>query len=98
MDNKVKRKRSKPIIIKVDILRCKEWNLKKYFEMYSTKGQYKLLRGSPILINIEGHYVELNSIINAVRYKDKFIVNRYIMNIIAGNEPEYIKFKIRRYR
>lgn len=68
-----------------------------YYKMYSGKSNnYIMIKGAPLLLNINGTLVDIKSISNAVvRKKDLAKVNEYIDNVYSVNEPAAnIKFRL----
>lgn len=41
-------------------------NLKSFYEKYSGKSSYKMISGTPLIINIEGAYVKVDDIIDLI--------------------------------
>lgn len=68
-----------------------------YYKMYSGKSNnYIMIKGAPLLLNINGALVEIKSISNAVVHKkDLAKVNEYISNVYSVVEPAAnIKFRL----
>lgn len=68
-----------------------------YYKMFSGKSNnYVMIKGAPLLLNINGYLVEIKSISNAVVHKkDLAKVNEYISNVYSVNEPAAnIKFRL----
>ena len=68
-----------------------------YYKMYGGKSNnYTMIKGSPLLLNINGTLVEIKSISNAVVHKkDLAKVNEYISNVYSVIEPAAnIKFRL----
>ena len=60
-----------------------------YYKMYSGKSNnYIMIKGTPLLLNINGNLVDIKSISNAVVHKkDLAKVNEYIANVYSVVEP-----------
>lgn len=87
------------MIINVDRLKCKRWDFKDYMKSYApsnNRNNYNILKGAPLLLNIEGTYVEITSLINAVNRKYKAAVENYIHDLLIGNIPNYIEWRFNR--
>lgn len=85
--------------INVDRLKCKCWDFKDYMKSYApsnNRNNYSILKGAPLLLNIEGTYVEITSLINAVNRKNKAAVENYIKDLLIGNIPKYIEWRFKR--
>lgn len=68
-----------------------------YYKMFSGKSNnYIMIKGAPLLLNINGYLVEIKSISNAVVHKkDLAKVNKYIDNVYSVVEPAAnIKFRL----
>ena len=68
-----------------------------YYKLYGGKSNnYTMIKGAPLLLNINGTLVDINSISNAVVHKkDLAKVNEYIANVCSVNEPAAnIKFRL----
>ena len=68
-----------------------------YYKMYSGKSNnYIMIKGAPLLLNINGALVDIKSISNAVVHKkDLAKVNEYIANVYSVVEPAAnIKFRL----
>ena len=68
-----------------------------YYKMYSGKSNnYIMIKGTPLLLNINGALVDIKSISNAVvRKKDLAKVNKYIDDVYSVVEPAVnIKFRL----
>ena len=68
-----------------------------YYKMYSGKSNnYIMIKGTPLLLNINGALVDIKSISNAVVHKkDLAKVNEYIDNVYSVIEPAAnIKFRL----
>lgn len=68
-----------------------------YYKMFSGKSNnYVMIKGAPLLLNINGTLVDIKSISNAVVHKkDLAKVNEYIANVYSVNEPAAnIKFRL----
>ena len=68
-----------------------------YYKLYSGKSNnYIMIKGAPLLLNINGALVDIKSISNAVvRKKDLAKVNKYIDDVYSVVEPAAnIKFRL----
>lgn len=68
-----------------------------YYKLYSGKSNnYTMIKGTPLLLNINGALVDIKSISNAVvRKKDLAKVNKYIDDVYSVVEPAAnIKFRL----
>ena len=68
-----------------------------YYKMYSGKSNnYIMIKGTPLLLNINGVLVEIKSISNAVVHKkDLAKVEKYIDDVYSVVEPAAnIKFRL----
>ena len=68
-----------------------------YYKLYSGKSNnYIMIKGTPLLLNINGELVDIKSISNAVvRKKDLAKVNKYIDDVYSVVEPAAnIKFRL----
>ena len=68
-----------------------------YYKMYSGKSNnYIMIKGAPLLLNINGALVDIKSISNAVvRKKDLAKVEKYIDDVYSVIEPAAnIKFRL----
>ena len=67
-----------------------------YYKLYSGKSNnYAMLKGAPLLLNIDGTLVDIKSISNAVvNKKDLAKVEKYIANVYSVIEPANIKFRL----
>lgn len=68
-----------------------------YYKLYSGKSNnYIMIKGTPLLLNINGVLVDIKSISNAVvRKKDLAKVNKYIDDVYSVVEPAAnIKFRL----
>lgn len=70
----------------------------KFFDEFDNNSQtYKMLKGTPLLISVEGSYVNVNNLPNLVVNKHQgFIVNQWVSNITKGTPPDFITFVWRR--
>ena len=79
--------------ILLDREKIKKVDLKKYYDKYSGNG-YKILKGAPMIINIEGTYVYINDLPKAVHNKKfSFFANQYVVNLKIGYIPDLVIFK-----
>ena len=68
-----------------------------YYKLYCCKSNnYTMIKGAPLLLNINGALVDIKSISNAVVHKkDLAKVNEYIANVYSVVEPAAnIKFRL----
>lgn len=68
-----------------------------YYKLYGGKSNnYTMIKGTPLLLNINGVLVDIKSISNAVVHKkDLAKVNKYIDNVYSVVEPAAnIKFRL----
>ena len=67
-----------------------------YYKLYSGKSNnYIMIKGTPLLLNINGALVDIKSISNAVvRKKDLAKVEKYIDDVYSVIEPANIKFRL----
>lgn len=77
--------------------KVKMFDRAEYYKMFSGKSNnYVMIKGAPLLLNINGTLVDIKSISNAVVHKkDLAKVNEYIANVYSVNEPAAnIKFRL----
>lgn len=77
--------------------KLKIYDRDEYYKLYSGKSNNytNMVRGTPLLLNINGYLVEIKSISNAVVHKkDLAKVNKYIDNVYSVVEPANIKFRL----
>lgn len=67
-----------------------------YYKLYSGKSNnYNMIKGAPLLLNINGILVDIKSMSNAVVHKkDLSKVEKYVYNVISVVEPENLKFRL----
>ena len=69
-----------------------------YYKLYSnskSNSYTNMVKGTPILLNIDGYLVEIKSLPNAVVNKrDLSKVEKYIDNVYSVVEPANIKFRL----
>ena len=68
-----------------------------YYKLYSGKSNnYTMIKGAPLLLNINGTLVDIKSISNAVVHKkDLAKVEKYIVDVYSVVEPAAnIKFRL----
>lgn len=68
-----------------------------YYKLYSGKSNNytNMIKGTPLLLNINGALVDIKSISNAVvRKKDLAKVEKYIDDVYSVIEPANIKFRL----
>lgn len=77
--------------------KLKVYDRAEYYKMFSGKSNnYVMIKGAPLLLNINGTLVDIKSLSNAVVHKkDLAKVNEYIANVYSVNEPAAnIKFRL----
>lgn len=77
--------------------KVKMFDRAEYYKMFSGKSNnYVMIKGAPLLLNINGTLVDIKSISNAVVHKkDLAKVNEYIANVYSVVEPAAnIKFRL----
>ena len=77
--------------------KLKIYDRAEYYKLYSGKSNnYTMIKGAPLLLNINGALVDIKSISNAVVHKkDLAKVNEYISNVYSVIEPSAnIKFRL----
>lgn len=68
-----------------------------YYKLYGGKSNnYTMIKGAPLLLNINGVLVDIKSISNAVVHKkDLSKVEKYVDNVVSVVEPAAnIKFRL----
>ena len=79
------------------INKVKIFDRAEYYKMYSGKSNnYTMIKGAPLLLNINGTLVDIKSISNAVVHKkDLAKVEKYIADVYSVVEPSAnIKFRL----
>lgn len=77
--------------------KLKVYDRAEYYNMFSGKSNNytNMVKGTPLLLNINGYLVEIKSISNAVVHKkDLAKVEKYIDNVYSVVEPANIKFRL----
>lgn len=77
--------------------KLKIYDRAEYYKMYSGKSNNytNMIKGTPLLLNINGVLVDIKSMSNAVvRKKDLAKVEKYIDDVYSVIEPENIKFRL----
>lgn len=76
--------------------KLKVYDRAEYYKMFSGKSNnYTMIKGTPLLLNINGALVDIKSISNAVvRKKDLAKVEKYIDDVYSVVEPANIKFRL----
>ena len=76
--------------------KVKIYDRAEYYKMYSGKSNnYTMIKGTPLLLNINGILVDIKSISNAVVHKkDLAKVEKYIDDVYSVIEPANIKFRL----
>lgn len=77
--------------------KLKIYDRAEYYKMFSGKSNnYIMIKGAPLLLNINGNLVDIKSISNAVVHKkDLAKVNEYIADVYSVVEPAAnIKFRL----
>jgi hypothetical protein len=69
--------------IYLDYYRAKIVDLNEYYNKYdSNRTTYSLLKGAPLLVNVEGSYIDANALPNLVCNKRfVIIVNQYLLEL-----------------
>ena len=69
--------------IYLDYYKARKVDLKAYYETYDNNRQtYKLLKGAPLLVNVQGSYVEANDLPKLVCNKrNAIIVNQWLLEL-----------------
>lgn len=72
-------------------------DIKKFYEKYDRGTRaYTMLQGTPIIMNIDGRYIELNDLYNLVyKPEDKPTIISYIRAIKQVEIPPEVEFKWR---
>lgn len=85
-------------IIYLDYYRAHPVDRNAFFNNHDGSDQtYKMLKGAPLLICVEGSYVEVRDLPNLVVNKCQgFIVNQWVANVLKSVEPAFITYKWRR--
>jgi len=79
--------------------KAKTVDLKEYYETYDNNRQtYKLLKGAPLLVNVQGSYVKADDLPKLVVNKRFIIiVNQFLLELINPTErkasPLHFKWK-----
>ena len=75
--------------------KLKVYDRAEYYKLYSGKNNYVMVKGTPLLLNIDGTLVDVKSIPNAIVHKrDLAKVHKYIANVYSVVEPANIKFRL----
>lgn len=76
--------------------KLKIYDRAEYYKLYAGKSNnYVVIKGAPLLLNIDGTLVDIKSMDNAVvNKKDLPKVEKYIANVYSVIEPENIKFRL----
>lgn len=79
----------------------KEVDLKEFYKVYDNpRASYKLLQGAPLLVNVEGRYIEANDLPNLIINRCFVpIVNQWLLelrNPSNVNDGEILNFKWRK--
>ena len=62
--------------------KAKTVDLKEHNQKYDSSISYKLIKGAPILVNVEGSYVEANDLPNlVVNRRHIIIVNQWLLEL-----------------
>lgn len=71
------------MIIYLDYYKANIVNLKEFYETYDSNRQtYALLKGAPLLVNVQGSYVKANDLPNLVCNKRfVIIVNQWLLEL-----------------
>ena len=76
--------------------KLKIYDRAEYYKLYAGKSNnYVMIKGAPLLLNINGALVDVKSISNAVVHKkDLAKVEKYVANVYSVIEPANIKFRL----
>ena len=75
--------------------KVKTYDRDEYYKAFSGKSNYVMIKGTPLLLNINGTLVDIKSLSNAVVHKrDLPKVEKYIANVYSVVEPANIKFRL----
>lgn len=71
------------MVIYLDYYKAKIVDLKEYYETYDSNRQtYAMLKGAPLLVNVQGSYVKANDLPNLVVNKRfVIIVNQWLLEL-----------------
>lgn len=85
-------------IIYLDYYRAHPVDRNQFFNDRDGSDQtYKMLQGTPLLVCVEGSYVDVNDLPNLVINKCQgFIVNQWVSNVKKAVEPAFIEYRWRR--
>lgn len=68
-----------------------------FYKLYSgvSKGYTNMIKGTPLLLNINGTLVDIKSLSDAVVHrKDLARTEKYVANVLSANMPADIRFKL----
>ena len=67
-----------------------------YYKLYGGKSNnYTMIKGAPLLLNINGNLVDIKSLSNAAVHKrDLDEIEKYVTNVITVNKPAIIEFRL----
>lgn len=77
--------------------KLKIYDRAEYYKMFSGKSNNytNMIKGTPLLLNINGILVDIKSLSNAVVHKkDLPKVEKYVANVFSVVEPENLKFRL----
>lgn len=68
--------------ILLNYYKAKPVDLKEYYKMYDNGSSYKLTRGAPTLINVQGSYIKVGDLLELLIDKRfMFIVNQWLKEL-----------------
>lgn len=68
-----------------------------FIKKYDIEDKYQLTQGAPILINVDGSYVNSNDLLNLCKPYQKMTVNKWLIGLKHPTESlNYLEFKWRR--
>lgn len=77
--------------------KLKIYSRSEYYKLYAGKSNnyMNMIKGTPILLNIDGALVDIKSLSNAVvNNRDLPKVEKYVANVYSVVEPANIKFRL----
>ena len=82
-------------IIYLDCYRAHPVDRNRFFEDHDgSEIAYKMLKGTPLLVCVEGSYIDINDLPNLVVNKCQgFIVNQWVSNVKNGAQPAFVSFQ-----
>ena len=78
------------MIIYLDYYKANIVDLKEYYETYDSNRQtYALLKGAPLLVNVQGSYIKANDLPNLVVNKRfVIVVNQWLLSLRSPIEKD----------